>query len=173
MNHSKSSFNYVANPNAKILILGSMPGDVSIAASEYYAHPRNLFWDFMQQLLGISRELNYEKRLELIQDKGVALWDVLGFCHRDGSLDSSIDKKTEQPNAIPELLDSCPNIRAIFFNGQKAHASFKRHILKLHPEIGQRCELIVLPSTSPANASIKRENKLEDWQKVLKFLDLF
>ena len=173
MKHHKSSFNYVANPNAKILILGSMPGDVSIAATEYYAHPRNLFWDFMQQLLDIPREIEYEKRLELLQKKGIALWDVLGFCHREGSLDSNIDKETEQPNAIPELLDSCPNIRTIFFNGQKAHTSFKSHILQLHPEIGQRCELIVLPSTSPANASIKVADKLESWKKIIKYLDLF
>ncbi len=170
MNHQKSSFNYIANPNAKILILGSMPGDISIAAAEYYAHPRNLFWDFMQELLDISRDLPYEKRLELLQEKGVALWDVLGFCHREGSLDSSISIQTEQANAIPELLDSCPNIRAIFFNGQKSHASFKRHILKTQPEIAEKYKLIVLPSTSPANASMKAGDKLERWRRVLEYL---
>ncbi len=170
MNHPKSSFNFVARPNAKILILGSMPGDVSISATEYYAHPRNFFWDFMQQLLGIPRDLEYEMRLQLLQDKGVALWDVLGFCHREGSLDSNIDKETEQPNAIPELLGSCPNIKAVFFNGQKAYASFKRHILNTNPEIAEKYDLVVLPSTSPANASIKPKEKLDSWARILKYL---
>ncbi|THB75177.1 MAG: DNA-deoxyinosine glycosylase [Gammaproteobacteria bacterium] len=170
MSHHKFSFNHIANPNAKILILGSIPGDVSIAADQYYAHPRNLFWDFMQQLLDIPRELAYEQRIQLLQSKGIALWDVLGFCHREGSLDSSIDKETEQPNAISELLEACPGIQAVFFNGQKAQTSFKRHILKLYPGIERRCELIVLPSTSPANASIKVQDKLESWKRILEFL---
>ncbi len=171
MKHQKTSFTYKAKLNAKILILGSMPGDVSIAAVQYYAHPRNLFWNFMQQLLGIPRELDYAERLELLQDKGVALWDVLGVCKRSGSLDSNIEAGSEQANDIPALLQQCSNIKAICFNGQKAYASFKRHILKQNPELEEQYDLISLPSTSPANASVSVEDKLNAWKQMLGYLE--
>lgn len=171
MNHQKTSFSYKAKSGAKILILGSMPGDVSIAAVEYYAHPRNLFWDFMQQLLGIPRDLDYEERLELLQDKGVALWDVLGACKRTGSLDSNIEAGSEQANDIPALLKQYPYIKAIFFNGNKAYASFKRHILKQNPELEEQYDLIPLSSTSPANASVRVEDKLNAWKQILGYLE--
>lgn len=169
--HQKTSFTYKVKSNAKVLILGSMPGDVSIAAVEYYAHPRNLFWDFMQQLLGVPRELDYEERLELLQDKGVALWDVLGACKRSGSLDSNIEAGSEQANDIPALLQQYSNIKAICFNGQKAYASFKRHILKSHSKLEEQYDLIPLPSTSPANASVRIEDKLSAWKQILEYLE--
>lgn len=169
--HQKTSFTYKAKSGAKILILGSMPGDVSIAAVQYYAHPRNLFWDFMQQLLNIQRELDYEERLELLQDKGVALWDVLGACKRSGSLDSNIEVGSEQANDIPALLQQYSNIKAICFNGQKAYVSFKRHILKQNPELEEQYDLISLPSTSPANASVRIEDKLSAWKQILECLE--
>ncbi len=170
MNHQKTSFSYKAKPGAKILILGSMPGDVSIAAIEYYAHPRNLFWDFMQQLLGIPRDLGYAERLELLQDEGVALWDVLGACKRVGSLDSNIEASSEQANDISALLEQYPSINAVFFNGNKAYASFKRHILKQNPELEEQYDLIPLPSTSPANASVSVEDKFSAWKQILEYI---
>lgn len=156
------SFPPIASPDAKILILGSMPGQASLDAQRYYAHPRNLFWPIMSRLLGFDVTLPYAERANLLQQFGVAMWDVLQSCQREGSLDSNI--KDETPNDFSVFLNNHPHIHTIFFNGEKAATSFKRHVV-MTPEI-EALTQVRLPSTSPANASQTFTMKLDVWRQV-------
>lgn len=157
-----SSFPPVYAPDARILILGSMPGAASLAAGEYYAHPQNGFWPIMGALIGAGSDLDYPARLDLLKRRGIALWDVLQTCERAGSLDSAI--RAEIPNDFEWLFRACPDIRAVFFNGQKAAASFRRFVLPVLT--GFSLPLMVLPSTSPAHAGMRFEEKLAIWGAV-------
>jgi TDG/mug DNA glycosylase family protein len=150
----------------RVLLLGSMPGAVSLLEQRYYAHPRNLFWPFMQQLFGIPVELAYPQRCQLLTEQGVALWDVIAHCERPGSLDSAIKKSTVICNAIPQVLEAEPQIMKICFNGAKAAEEFKRHLL---PVMKHRTDIeyFQLPSSSPAHASQSKEQKLELWAMAL------
>lgn len=163
-----SGFPPVVVPQTRLVILGSMPGRLSLLQNQYYANPRNLFWLFMHELFGISPELAYVDRLELLKQAGVGLWDVLKHCERKGSLDSSIVGQTEVPNDFRLLFDTCPVLAAIGFNGQKAEAAFRRHVIPSLPApVIARTRLVRLPSTSPANASQSRMDKLEQWKTTL------
>ena len=150
----------------RLLFLGSMPGSASLLEQRYYAHPRNLFWPFMQQLFGIPVELGYQQRCQWLTAQGIALWDVIARCERPGSLDSAIKKSSVICNAIPQLLEAEPQIRKICFNGAKAAEEFKRHLL---PVLQHRSDIkyVQLPSSSPAHASQSTEQKLALWAKAL------
>ena len=158
------SFPPCAGGDALVLILGSMPGKASLEADEYYAHPRNAFWPVMEALFGIGRHLTYRERLAALVRSRVALWDVLASCVRPGSLDSDIVKDTVVPNDLPGFLRSHPMIAAVFFNGSKAEQAWRRHIAPALPQAGLR--LVRLPSTSPANARLNLEEKIEAWRTV-------
>lgn len=158
----KTSFPPVARADAEILVLGSMPGEKSLEMQQYYAHPANLFWKFMAEARGLPQNATYQERLAAMVEARVALWDVLHQCEREGSLDSDIRTHSERPGDITGLLQNCPQIRRICFNGQKAAAAFRRHILP-HLPAGRMFEMLILPSTSPANASQKRDEKFRVW----------
>jgi TDG/mug DNA glycosylase family protein len=163
------SFPPVISPAATVLILGSMPGSRSLRLGQYYGHPQNLFWPFMEEILGIPRTQPYADRLEGLLAEGVALWDVLKECEREGSLDADIVPESERPNDFPWLLEEYPNIRRICFNGSKAATAFQRHVLPNLPQAKRNTlTLIPLPSTSPANRSIPTEQKLERWREAIK-----
>ena len=157
----------VASPEATVLILGSMPGVVSLAQQQYYAHPRNLFWPIMAQLCQCDTSASYTEKLQQLSDSGIALWDVIDSCQRQGSLDSAI--RDEQVNDFAAFLDEHRNIRAIGFNGAKAWHSFKRYVLPTQP-IPAHIALLQLPSTSPAHAAVSFEHKLAQWQRLTPFL---
>lgn len=159
------SFPAVANKNCEILILGSMPGVESLQQQQYYAHPHNAFWFIMQEVFGIERELAYSRRLAAVKKNKIALWDVLQYCEREGSLDSSI--RNEHPNALDYFVREHKKLRKICCNGQKSFNSFKRHFLRTTPELFEDVELISLPSTSPAMARMTREEKLQHWSAAL------
>jgi hypoxanthine-DNA glycosylase len=161
----KACFPPVANKNAEILILGSMPGEKSLAENQYYAHPRNLFWGFMEMLLGIDSNQDYHGRLEGLKKNKIALWDVLKCCEREGSLDVNI--KSEEANDLDGFLKAHSKISKICFNGQKSYSVFKKTVLKYNPDIQKQYRLIVLPSTSPANASISKDEKIRKWKTIL------
>ena len=158
--------------DAHVLVLGSMPGEASLRAQQYYAHPHNLFWKFIFACAGIEFSVDYQQRLAALRVLHIALWDVLQQCRREGSLDSSIEKDSEHPNDIVALLASLPQVSKICFNGQKAYSSFKKHILKTSPELALRYQLVIMPSTSPANASQSCHVKFARWQDELSGVEL-
>ncbi len=154
----------VIGPRPKVLILGSMPGERSLAARRYYAHPKNQFWELLGAALGIElRQASYESRLALLKRSGVALWDTIAECRRDGSLDASITE--ERPNDVAGLLKRQPTIRAVFCNGRKSYAMFRRHHASSVPP-----ELVrYLPSSSPANASVPYPTKRREWMAIASY----
>ena len=134
----KSSFIPVVAPDTRVLVLGSLPGEASLAAQRYYAHPRNAFWPIMGELCGARPELPYEERCERLVAVGVAVWDVLKSCRRVGSLDTAIERDSEQPNDFAKFFKSHPRLRLVAFNGQKAEIAFRRHVLRTLDEATRR-----------------------------------
>ena len=166
--HSRS-FNAVSRSDAHILILGSLPGQMSLAAQQYYAQPYNAFWRIMGELFGASRALPYEERLgRLIQHK-IALWDVCHSAARPGSLDSAIDMKSMKPNDFEGFLKAHASIQRICFNGAKAAEIYRRKVLPNLDAALQQIPSIILPSTSPAHAGMRFEQKLKRWSGALTF----
>lgn len=136
----------IARRDARLFVLGSLPGDASLAARRYYAHPTNQFWRLLG--LGIGEELQpleYEQRLQRLAERGVGLWDVIASASRSGSLDQAI--REAEHNRIEHLLHDFPELRAIAFNGSTASAIGRRLIGAPPPRI----LLIDLPSSSAAN----------------------
>lgn len=161
------SFPPVIPTEARLLILGSMPGTVSLRMQQYYAHRQNAFWRIMGELVGAGPELAYEQRLERMRSCGIALWDVLQSCQRAGSLDSAIESDSMQPNDLLQLYASQPLLTQVFFNGAKAEASYRRFVL---PRLDARQAALCytrLPSTSPAHAAMPYSEKLLAWRKIL------
>jgi hypoxanthine-DNA glycosylase len=152
---------------SKVLILGSMPGLVSLKADQYYAHPRNAFWQIMGELFGAGPSLPYNERVALLQSAGVALWDSLQACVRPGSLDASIAE--EVANDFPTFFGDHPNISHVFFNGGKAETAFRRHVFPTLSD--NRHTFHRLPSTSPAHAAMSLEAKVKAWSVVQEVLD--
>jgi len=164
-----TSFPPVAAKDARVLILGSMPGIESLRREQYYAHPRNLFWPIMSELFSFDVTLPYTERLAHLQSAGVAIWDVLQHCEREGSLDTHI--KAEFPNDFAAFLTQYPAVRAIGLNGQKAAESFQRFVFPDLPGIlTQRLTLLPLPSTSPANAGQSKQAKIAQWKTLLSYV---
>jgi hypoxanthine-DNA glycosylase len=165
-----SSFPPQVGPGCRVLVLGTVPSLRSLEMRQSYAHPHNLFWPFMGVLYGAGPELAYAERIARLHKAGVGIWDVLKDCERPGSLDSSILARSEVANDIPQLLDAEPTIAAIALNGAKAQQVFARRIAPhVDPKRAQRIQILALPSTSPANASIPREIKLERWRALLEW----
>ncbi|WP_423188012.1 DNA-deoxyinosine glycosylase [Alishewanella sp. d11] len=158
----------VVNTDARVLILGSMPGAASLAQQQYYAHPRNAFWPIMASLYGFAADLPYAIRLQQLTAQGVALWDVLAHCERQGSLDSAI--RNEQANDFDSFFATYPHIHVIAFNGGKALQSFQKHV-KSHL-VRPIPHLLALPSTSPAYAAMPFSQKLQLWQQITGNLSL-
>jgi len=165
------SFPAVIEPDARVLILGSMPGERSLAAGEYYAHPRNRYWPLMQELIGLDPKAPYSERIKQLTRAGVALWDVLKHCRRDGSLDDSIVRNSEVTNDIAQLLEDHPSVKAVGLNGQKAAKVFRRWVVPdLRVALRERLVSIELPSTSPANATRSLADLLDAWRALMPYL---
>jgi double-stranded uracil-DNA glycosylase len=157
----------LAHAGARILVLGSMPGKPSLRAGQYYANPRNAFWRIWGELLGFDPDAVYEERVAALQSGGVALWDVLRSCSRPGSLDARIVAGTEVVNDFASFLPSHPAIHRICFNGAKAAGLFHRHVLPGLPNDAGDLELLRLPSTSPAHATVPFHDKLAAWRGAM------
>lgn len=162
------SFTPVIGNHPRIVILGSMPGVASLEAEQYYAHPRNAFWPIMGELFGIDPAADYESRIRQMETLPVILWDSLQACLRPGSLDSNIDAGSVRANDFPALLNRFPGIRAIACNGAASEKYFRKLALPILPQ-PPGFELIRLPSTSPANAGMCFEEKLEAWRRLLDY----
>jgi hypoxanthine-DNA glycosylase len=151
--------------SAKVLLLGSMPGVVSLDANEYYANPLNSFWRIMGNIIGFDPSAPYNARLEALKRSGIALWDVLHSCVRPGSADGAIESGTRAPNNFKTFFQSHPGIKLVCFNGAEAEKSYKRYVW---PELS-KCEIcyVRLPSSSSAFAALSFEKKLEAWWKAI------
>lgn len=155
------SFPPVVGRSPKVLVLGSMPGVASLKAGRYYAHPHNQFWRLLGAALGEDlASLPYPRRLARLKARGVALWDVLKECRREGSLDSNI--KEEKPNAVATLVKKT-RLVLILLNGGKAAQAFRRFIAASLPGVRARA----LPSSSPAAAAIPFARKKRLWKAAL------
>ncbi|QOL51282.1 DNA-deoxyinosine glycosylase [Massilia litorea] len=149
----------VLAPGIRILILGSFPGARSLAAAQYYAHPRNQFWRLVSALVDEDlAALPYEQRLPRLLAHGIGLWDVLGACEREGSLDSAIRKPAA--NDFERLHALCPELKTVGFNGQ-ASGKFAGQF----EQAGYRT--VVLPSSSPAHMALSFEQKLQIWRQLV------
>ncbi len=156
------SFPPIAAPDSRVLILGSMPGEASLKAGQYYAHKRNAFWRIMGELFGAGLEKPYDERVRILNARGIALWDVLQSCVRQGSLDSNIT--TEMPNDFAAFFKGHPHIARVGLNGGKAAASFRKYAAAFCPP---NVVVTSLPSTSPAHAARSFEQKLNAWREGL------
>lgn len=152
-----SSFLPIIDEHSRILILGSMPGVESLRLQQYYANPRNQFWKIIYSLFNREPNPNYEERIAFIKNKKIAVWDAIGTCYREGSLDSNIQE--EKVNDFSALFEAYLNIKTVLFNGGKAYETYKKWIgfgtipnLTFHK----------LTSSSPANTK-KYEEKLREW----------
>jgi hypoxanthine-DNA glycosylase len=155
-------FEPIADCNAEILILGSMPGQESLAAGHYYANRRNAFWKIMAELLGFDPGIAYEARLHELKTARIALWDVLQSCTRVGSLDAKIDTGSITVNDFQGFFATHDKIRAVLFNGAKAESAYRQYVrpnVSAIPLSYQR-----LPSTSPAHAALSYQQKLQAWR---------
>ncbi|MFZ2725561.1 MAG: DNA-deoxyinosine glycosylase [Methylococcaceae bacterium] len=164
-------FNYVAQSNAKILILGSMPSQLSLEKQQYYAHPRNGFWQIMARLLDFSIAMNYPEKLLALQQHHIALWDVIASCQRQGSLDSDIKQHSIISNDFALFFQHHHAIEHIFFNGNMASQEYHKRVL---PNLNQRWQALPctrLPSTSPAMASLNIEQKLLIWAEIKRVIE--
>jgi hypoxanthine-DNA glycosylase len=152
----------IARRDARLFILGSLPGDASLAAMRYYAHPHNQFWRLVGRAIDVDlHSLSYERRLERLAEHRIGLWDVIGSAERSGSLDQSI--RNAHHNRIEPLLHDYPALEAIAFNGGKS-ATVGRSLLGSATGL----TLIDLPSSSPAN-TLPFAEKAEAWAQLASF----
>lgn len=159
----KASFAPVVRADTRVLVLGSLPGERSLAEGRYYAHPRNLFWQLLGPVLGVDlAALEYRRRLEALLDGGIGLWDTVASARREGSLDASL--RAVEGNPLSDLVQRLPRLRAVAFNG-KAAARIGS------PQMAQSgIARIVLPSSSPAHAAVSQADKAQAWLALREFL---
>lgn len=141
------------------MILGSMPSVISLEKQEYYGYAHNRFWKIMSDVFEMPIS-TYEEKKRIILSHHLLLWDVIGECEREGSLDSKIHD--EKVNPIEDLLKKYPSINLVICNGRKSYDLYQRHFSHLS------CSSVYLPSTSNANRSIKEEILFEKWREVLR-----
>lgn len=176
MNHNAGKQHVLSFPpqvaaSCRLLVLGTAPSVRSLEMQQSYAHPQNMFWPLMGEMFGAGPELPYDERIARLHRIGIGIWDVLEYCEREGSLDSSIVRSSEVANDIPGLLAVQPSITTIALNGGRAQASFRRLILPgMDAGTRARVSLLELPSTSPANAGMPRSEKRQRWRALVEVI---
>ncbi|HEU4517591.1 MAG TPA: DNA-deoxyinosine glycosylase [Steroidobacteraceae bacterium] len=163
----RQGFPPVAGRNACILVLGSMPGEASLAAGQYYAFRHNQFWRIAGEICGFAPDAPYGRRKAALKRSRIALWDVLASCVRPGSLDSAIREDSIRVNDFAGFLAAHPGIRRVCFNGRKAEHAWRRRVLPALPA-ARKLEYRLLPSTSPAHAGMGYLAKLEAWRSAIR-----
>ena len=146
-----------------MLVLGSLPSAASLRAREYYAHPRNAFWKIMRVIAGATGD--YASRCRALEERGIAVWDVLRSSIRPGSLDADIDMASAVPNDFAGFFARHDRVRLVCFNGRKAQDMFRRCVQPGLPRELPRFAL--LPSTSPAHASLTVADKIDTWRGII------
>ena len=155
----KESFGPLASDDTRILVLGSIPGDRSLAVGEYYGHPQNRFWRVIAALVGSEVPVSYDDKRTMLSKAGIGLWDVARRARRQGSLDSAI--RDAEPNDIAGFISAHPELRVVAFNGRKPEALHDRFFDRV-PGI----EYVLLPGTSPANAAWSLERLIGEWRRI-------
>lgn len=159
----KRAFPPVVDANTRVLVLGSLPGEMSLAAGRYYAHPQNALWRLVGHVLEEDiAALAYEQRLERLLARGIGLWDTIETARREGSLDSAI--KNAEARDLKALAATLPSLRAMGFNGG---ASTK---IGMRMMAGSDLALVGLPSSSPAYAAMRFEQKAKAWEALRPYL---
>jgi hypoxanthine-DNA glycosylase len=159
----KQAFPPIANQHSKILLLGTMPGEQSLKLQQYYGHKGNQFWKIIFALFNEPLVHDYETKKALLLSKGIAVWDVLQYCEREGSADSKIQK--EVPNDFASFYSKHPQVKQVFFTSTKAMDYYDTYVKR---EPGYNYHL--LPSTSSANTWKTVDEKLNEWKIILKYL---
>jgi TDG/mug DNA glycosylase family protein len=159
------SFPPISGADAQVLILGSMPGVASLRLQQYYGHPQNAFWKILGEILGFDAAGSYAQRTAVLVARKLALWDVMAACVREGSLDSSIDGSSIEPNDFAAFFARHPHVRRVCFNGITAQSAYNKHVLPRRVT-GQTIEYVRLPSTSPAHAGMPLAAKALAWRAV-------
>jgi hypoxanthine-DNA glycosylase len=163
MDEVKRSFAPVIDPGVRVLVLGSLPGEQSLAQQRYYGNPRNAFWRLIGAVIGVDLiPLDYDARLKALLASGVGLWDAVGSATRRGSLDGAI--KNHVPNDLRSIAHNLPELKAVAFNGGRSAAIGSAQFAGM-----AALELIPLPSSSPA-FTMSYDQKLERWLKIRSFL---
>jgi len=159
-------FPAISRRDAETLVLGSLPGQRSLALQQYYAHPQNAFWKLIAAIFEAEVNLPYARRVQLLTANRIALWDVLAAAERPGSLDSSIVHASALANDFAGFFRKHPRVTRVFFNGRKAEQLFRRFVL---PKLGTEFAHLryeSLPSTSPAHAGMSFAKKLQRWRRI-------
>ena len=161
--NGKTAFPPIANERSKILILGTMPGERSLALQQYYGHAGNQFWKIMYALFDKPFSKDYENKTKLLLDNGISLWDVLEYCEGVGSLDSNI--KNEKPNDFNTFYNNHPAVKHVFFTSKQAAAYYDTYVLRK-----SHLNYYLLPSPSKMNTWKTFDEKLDEWKIILKYL---
>ena len=156
----------IVSERSDVLILGSMPSVASLLGQQYYGHPRNAFWPIMSALFGMDPGLCYLERKEVLMKNGIVVWDVLQSCNRLGSSDSNIKPASIRINDFAGFFAEHMGIKQVFFNGKMAEKVYQQRILPVLNDGFSYLEYHCLPSTSPAYASLKLEQKIEAWKMI-------
>jgi len=159
----KKAFEPIVYPDSKILILGTMPGEKSLLLQEYYGNKGNQFWRLLFSVFNLEPKTDYFDKIKFLKDNNIALWDVLQYCEREGSLDSNI--KNEVANDFETFHSQYPLITKVFFSSKNAAAYYNKYV-----GIREGLEYSVLPSPSGANATMSFAQKLEIWKQKLSIL---
>jgi TDG/mug DNA glycosylase family protein len=152
----------IADKNSRVLILGTLPGQASLAAGRYYAHPRNAFWPIVGHVFGFEADAPYELRVLRLRAAGIAVWDVCAAAVRPGSLDSAIAPDTITANDFTTFFARHRRIARVGFNGATAARLYRRHALPV-----DGIAFVTLPSTSPAHAAMDISTKRRRWAAFL------
>ena len=159
-----TGFPPILGPTPRVLVLGSMPSAASLQQGQYYGHPRNAIWPIMARLFDWPDDLPYARRLEALVERGVALWDVIGRCARQGSADAAIEVDSIVVNPIANLIAEQPSLSSVVLNGGTAAREFTRRVRPELATMGRDLPRYQLPSTSPAMARLTLAGKLEAWR---------
>lgn len=149
-----------------MLVLGSLPGQASLAARQYYAQPQNAFWRIMDQLVGAGPQLPYAERKQRLIEHRIAVWDVCQSAARPGSLDAAIDATSVVVNDFARFFHEHRGVVAVFTNGGTATRFYQRLVWPSLGADARSLPLQALPSTSPAHAAMRFEQKLERWRVI-------
>ena len=164
--NAERGFAPIAAPDARVLVLGSMPGRRSLDEHQYYGHPQNAFWRIVSQYTSVLPTSDYCARVDGLIRARIAVWDVIRSCIRPGSLDADIEKTSIEVNNIEQFFHEHSQIKAVYFNGGRAANEYRKRVLPALPPELARLPATQLLSTSPANARYSLDDKKANWAVI-------